>query len=41
MLQDLTGEERWVPKEDDKIKPYSLTELAEDIAYVPGVAESW
>jgi len=41
LLQDLTGEERWVPKEDDKIKPYSLTELAEDIAYVPGVAESW
>jgi len=41
LLQDLTGEERWVPAEDDKVEPYSLTELAEDIAYVPGVAESW
>jgi len=41
LLQDLTGEERWQPKEDDKIEPYSLTDLAEDIAYVPGVAESW
>jgi len=41
LLQDLTGEERWVPQEDDKVEPYSLTELAEDIAYIPGVAESW
>jgi len=41
LLQELTGEERWVPKEDEKVEPYSLTELAEDIAYVPGVAESW
>lgn len=41
LLQDLTDEERWLPKEDDKIEPYSLSELAEDIAYMPGVAESW
>ena len=41
LLQDLTGEERWVPTEDEKVAPYTLSELAEDIAYVPGVAESW
>ena len=41
LLQELTGEERWQPSEDEKVAPYSLTELAEDIAYVPGVAESW
>lgn len=41
LLQELTGETRWLPAEKDKIIPYSLSELAEDIAYVPGVAESW
>jgi TorA maturation chaperone TorD len=41
LLQDLTGEERWVPEVDDKPEKYSLSELADDIAYVPGVAESW
>ncbi len=41
LLQDLTGEARWIPSDEEKIIPYSLSELAEDIAYVPGAAESW
>lgn len=41
LLQDLTGEPRWIPSDEEKIIPYSLSELAEDIAYVPGAAESW
>ena len=41
LLQGLTGEKRWVPSVDDKVEPYSLSELTDDIAYVPGVAESW
>jgi len=41
LLEDLTGEPRWVPEE--KPKPYSETELEDDIkaAFVPGVSESW
>ncbi len=41
LLEDLTGEPRWIPSEKDKVVPYSLSELSDDIAYVPGVAESW
>lgn len=41
LLQDLTGEARWQPGETDKPDRYSLSELTEDIAYMPGVAESW
>ncbi len=41
LLEYLAGEARWTPSEEDKITPYSLSELNEDIAYVPGVSESW
>ncbi|HIP23411.1 MAG TPA: hypothetical protein EYG79_07460 [Rhodobacteraceae bacterium] len=41
LLEDLTGEARWTPSEEEKVVPYSLSELDEDIAYMPGVAESW
>ena len=41
VLLDVTGQERWVPAEDEKVIPYSLTELDEDVAFMPGVTESW
>lgn len=41
LLEELTGEPRWIPSKDDKVVPYSLSELTDDIAYVPGVSESW
>lgn len=41
VLQALTGEARWQPEVDGKPDAYSLSDLNEDIAYMPGVAESW
>ena len=40
-LEAVTGEARWVPEAGEEIIPYSLKELEEDVAFVPGVAESW
>ncbi len=40
-LEQITSEPRWVPDEGEAVVPYSLRELEQDVAYMPGVSESW
>ena len=40
-LEAATGEARWLPEEGEVVIPYSLSQLEEDVAYMPGVTESW
>ena len=40
LLEDLTDKPRWVPVKVPKPE-YKLSELNDDIAYMPGVSDSW
>ncbi|HHB80698.1 MAG TPA: hypothetical protein ENK83_02980 [Aliiroseovarius sp.] len=40
-LEAVTGEARWEPEEGEKVIPYGIEQLEEDVAFIPGVAESW